>query len=219
MADLRHARRPLLAAAGATVALLVAVLLAACGGGTASDDPLVGYWTGGDAATPVLVHIAKDGETYSVRANPDTPLGDAVKNGEALVVDTHAVMMTLAPATGDTLTVTLSGEAFKRERVLTLRRVDEDQYADAAVKYGIAAIRRGLMMWAGGGGKEFPPPQEVSADGLLGKMVSPWPTNMFAGRPMQPGDGKGDYTYTPTGGGKRFTLVGHLSDGSTTTGQ
>jgi len=74
------------------------------------------------------------------------------------------------------------------------------------------------MMWARGGGQKFPPPNEVNSNGLLGKMVMPWPVNMFSGQPMQPGDNKGDYTYTLMSGGRQFTLVGHLSDGSTTKG-
>jgi hypothetical protein len=207
--------RALLLATGLLGAILVAVVVAACGG-SASSDPLAGYWVGGTKAKPILVHIVKDGDTYSARANPDTSLGNATKKGDSLVVDTHAVTMTFAPGAGDTLSVTLAGSALNKERALTLQRVDQTEYADAAVKSGIAAIRRGLMMWAGGGGKQYPPPSEVNANGALGKMVFPWPTNMFTGQPMQPGDTKGDYTYSVTAGGKQYTLVGHLSDGSTT---
>ena len=196
--------------------LLLAGLVAACGGSTASDDPLAGYWVGGAKADPILVHIVKDGDRYSARANPDTPLGDATKDGDSLVIDTHAVNMTFTPGAGDTLSLTLSGEAFKKEVVQTLQRVDEVQYADAAVEFGVAAIRRGLMMWARGGGKKLPPANEVNANGLLGRMIVPWPPNMFSGQPMQPSDNKGDYTYTVTADGKQFTLVGHLSDGTTT---
>jgi len=214
----RRLRATLFTAALATALLTLAALVAACGGSTASNDPLAGYWVGGGTATPILLHIVKSGDTYSLRANPDTPLGDATKDGDSLVVDTHAVTMTFTPGADGTLSVTLGGEAVKKERALTLQRVDEDQYADAAVKYGVAAIRRGLMMWVRGGGKKFPPPNEVNSNGLLGKMVVPWPANMFSGQPMQPGDSKGDYTYTMTDGGKQFTLVGHLSDGTTTEG-
>jgi hypothetical protein len=214
----RRLRATLISAALATALLTLAVLVAGCGGGTASD-PLAGYWIGGAKTTPILVHVVKDGDTYSVRANPDTPLGATTKNGDALVIATHAVTMTFAPGAGDKLTVTLSGDAFKtKQQILTLQRVDETRYADAAVKYGLAAIRRGLMMWARGGGQKFPPPNEVNSNGLLGKMVMPWPVNMFSGQPMQPGDNKGDYTYTLMSGGRQFTLVGHLSDGSTTKG-
>ena len=215
----RRLRTALLSAALATALLTLAVLIAACGGSTASD-PLAGYWVGGGKTNTILVNVVKDGGTYTVRANPDTPLGAATKDGDALVIATHAVTMTFAPGAGDTLTVTLSGDAFKtKKQILTLQRVDETRYADAAVKYGIAAIRRGLMMWARGGGQKFPPPNEVNSNGLLGKMVMPWPVNMFSGQPMQPGDNKGDYTYTLMSGGRQFTLVGHLSNGSTTSGQ
>jgi hypothetical protein len=211
-------RTTLIAAALATALLTLAVLIAGCGGSAASD-PLAGYWIDSTRTTPILVHIVKDGEKYSVRANADTPLGAATVSGDSLVIATHAVTMTFAPGAGGTLTVTLSGNAFKtKKQILTLQRVDETGYADAAVKYGVAAIRRGLMMWARGGGQKFPPPNEVNSNGLLSKMVVPWPVNMFSGQPMQPGDSKGDYVYTLTSGGRQFTLVGHLSDGSTTKG-
>jgi hypothetical protein len=215
----RRAPRALLLAVGLLGALLAATLVAACGGSATSDDPLAGYWVGGSTAKPILVHIVKDGDTYSARANPDTPLGTTILQSGSLMVDTHAVTMTFTPAADGTLTLSLGGQAFAKARTLTLRRADETAYADAAVKYGLAAIRNGLMMWARGGGKTFPPPREVNANGLLSKMVIPWPTNLFSGQAMQPSNDKGDYTYTLTDGGKRYILVGHLSDGSTTTGQ
>jgi hypothetical protein len=214
----RHGLRTALISGALAIALLaLATPIVACGGSTASD-PLAGYWIDSTKTTPVLVHIVKDGDKYSVLANPDTPLGAATRSGDSLVIATHAVTMTFAPGDGDTLTVALSGDAFKTPQTLTLQRVDETRYADAAVRYGLAAIRRGLMMWARGGGQKFPPPNEVNSNGLLGKMVVPWPTNMFSGQPMQPSDDKGDYSYTLMNGGRQYTLVGHLSDGSTTKG-
>ena len=49
---------------------------------------------------------------------------------------------------------------------------------------------------------------------MLAQMIR-WPTNMFTGQPMQPGQDKGDYTYARLDGGKKYSLVAHLSDGST----
>ena len=69
-------------------------------------------------------------------------------------------------------------------------------------------------MWKAGGGKTYPPPNEVTPSGMLSKMIR-WPTNMFSGQPMQPGQSKGDYTYTRLDGGKKYSLVVYLSDGST----
>jgi hypothetical protein len=210
--------RALLIVVGLLAALLAASFIAACGGSAAASDPLAGYWLGGDNAKPILVHVVKDGEKYSVAVNPDMPLS-VTKHGDSLVADTHAVDMTFAPGADNTLTVTVGGQAVKKERVLTLKRVDETQYADAAVKYGVNAIRSGLKMWLGGGAKTLPPANEVSPSGALSEMVVPWPTNMFSGQPMQPGENKGNYTYTVSADGKQYELVGHLSDGSTTTGQ
>ena len=206
--------RALLVTVGLLAAILAASFIAACGGSAASSDPLAGYWLGGDDAKPILVHIVKDGDAYSVGVNPDMPL-PVTAEGDSLVADTHAVDMTFAPGADDTLTVTVGGQAVAKERVLTLKRVDETQYGDAAVASGVAAIRSGLEMWLGGGGKTYPPAGEVSPSGALGEMVVPWPTNMFSGQPMQPGENKGDYTYTVTDDGKQYEIVGHLSDGST----
>ena len=42
----------------------------------------------------------------------------------------------------------------------------------------------------------------------LGQFVSPWPKNPWTGGPMQPGTGKGDYSYAQTNSG--FVLTVHL---------
>lgn len=193
-------------------AVLLVALLAGCGGGSASDDPLVGYWVGGTHSQLTLIQIHSDGGTYTVLANPDVPTGDAKKEGDSLVIDTHAVVMTFTPAPDDKLSLEFSGDMFKQAQTVTLNRVDETQYADAATATGIGVIKRGLAMWKAGGGKTYPPPDEVSPTGLLGKMVH-WPTNLFSGQPMQPSENEGDYTYKLLKGGKAYSLVGHLSGG------
>jgi uncharacterized protein (DUF2147 family) len=197
-----------------TAAVLLVALVAASGGGAASDDPLVGYWVGGDHSHLTLIDIQNDGDSYKVLANPNVSVGDAKKNGDKLVVDTHAVVMTFSPAGADKLSLEFSGEMFKQTKTVTLNRVDETQYADAATAYGLSAIGRGLAMWKAGGGKAYPPPKEVTPTGMLGKMIG-WPTNLFTAKPMQPGEDKGDYTYKQLDGGKAYSLIGHLSDGTT----
>jgi hypothetical protein len=214
---IRARRRAPLALLGILAAALFAAALAGCGSASsgASSDPLVGYWVGGGQGSQMtLVQILKDGDTYKVLANPDAPAGDAVKDGDSLVVDTHAVKMKFTPQPNDQLQLEFSGEMFKTPVTTTLKRTDETGYADAAAAYGLVAIRRGLGMWKGGGGKTYPPPNEVTQAGMLSKMIR-WPTNMFSGQPMQPGESKGDYTYTRLDGGKKYSLVVYLSDGST----
>ena len=49
---------------------------------------------------------------------------------------------------------------------------------------------------------------------MLAQMVG-WPNNLFTGQPMQPGETAGDYVYKQVDGGKKYSLVGYLSDGST----
>ncbi len=44
---------------------------------------------------------------YTARANPDTPLGGAVLDGEDLVIETHAATMRFAPDGADGLTLDL----------------------------------------------------------------------------------------------------------------
>ena len=194
---------------------LLAALLAGCGSSTASTDPLAGYWVGGGQGGQMnLVWIQKNGGSYKVLANPNVPTGNARKKGDSLVVDTHAVLMRFTPAPGHNLSLQFTGEMFKKPVTLSLKRTTETGYADAATAYGILAIRRGLAMWKAGGGKTYPPAREVTPTGMLSKMIS-WPINMFTGQPMRQSDSKGDYTYSQVAGGKSYSLVGHLSDGST----
>jgi hypothetical protein len=210
----RAARAAAVLLAAAIVALGAAAL-AGCGS-PAENDPFVGYWVGGGMQGQMtLVQIAKDEEgTYVVLANPDQPTGDAVREGDSLVVETHAVAMRLTPAADDKLALEFSGDMFAQPASTTLTSTDATQYADAAVAYGLAQIERGLAMWKAGGGKKYPPPKEVTPSGLLGQMIR-WPNNPFTGRPMQPGEGKGDYVYEQVAGGKKYSLKGRLADGST----
>ncbi len=137
----------------------------------------------------------------------------AQKDG-ALVIDTHAVKLTLSPAGTDKLTFELCGETFKTPKTTALKRVSETQYDDAAVSLGLTSIRNGLAKWKAGGGKTYPPAPEVSPAGALGQMMA-WPNNLFTGQPMGPGTSKGDYIYKRLDGGKSYSLVAYLSDGTT----
>ena len=205
------------------VAAVLVVALAALGvgvlagcGSPAENDPFVGYWVGGgQQGQMTLVEIAKDeAGNYVVLANPDQPAGEAAREGDSLVVDTHAVVMRFTPAPDGKLTLEFSGDMFEQPTSTALKRTDATQYADAAVGYSIAQIQRGLAMWKAGGGKKYPPPKEVAPSGLLGQMIR-WPNNLFTGEPMQPGQGEGDYVYKQVAGGKKYSLKGYLSDGST----
>ncbi len=198
----------------ALLALLVAAALLGGCGGSAEDDPFEGFWIGGGATGMKLVHIVRDGDAYKVFANPDYEAPAPTMKGEALVVETHAATMSFLPAGTDKLTMDLSGDAFDAPEQTELKRVSETQYADAAVGFGLSSIQRALAMWKEGGGKKYPPASEVTPTGVLSQMVS-WPTNLFTGEPMQPRESKGDYTYKLVAGGKQYSLIGYLSDGST----
>jgi hypothetical protein len=211
----RTGRRGALLLAALFAATLLAATLAACGGTTTTaEDPLAGYWVGGGKAGMMLVHIVKEGDSYTVYANPDYKAPAPTLKDGALVIDTHAVKLTLTPAGTDKLTFELSGETFKTPETTVLKRVSETQYDDAAVGFGLSSIRGGLAKWKAGGGKKYPPASEVSPTGALGQMMA-WPNNLFTGQPMQPGTSKGDYIYKQLDGGKNYSLVAHLSDGST----
>jgi hypothetical protein len=211
----RRAARTTLVLLAIVAAAALGAVVAGCGGSSASSDPLVGYWVGGGQGPQMtLVQIQKDGGTYKVLANPNVPTGEAKKESDSLIVDTHAVVMRFTPAAGDKLDLQFTGQMFKKPVTMTLARTDQTGYADAATAYGVVAIRRGLAMWKAGGGKAYPPAGEVTPAGMLSKMIG-WPVNMFTGQPMQPSKDKGDYTYTRLAGGKKYSLVGYLSDGST----
>jgi hypothetical protein len=87
-----------------------------------------------------------------------------------------------------------------------------DVAKDAAVKTQLMMISTGVQAYVATNGS--PPPDASQA--TLGSFVAPWPANPFDQAPMKPGDGVGDYVYTP-GAGTAFTLGVHLSDGSTYT--
>ncbi len=197
-------------------AVLLAATLATCGSPAQSgqDDALSGYWIGGGESGMRLVHIVKEGAAYRVLANPDFEAPSPELKDGALVVDTHSVVMSLIPAGKDRLDLQLSGQMFETPETTALKRVDETKYADAATSLGIDTIRNGLSDWKAGGGKKYPPAAEVAPSGMLAKMVS-WPNNLFTGQPMQPGETPGDYVYKQLDGGKKYSLVGYLSDGST----
>jgi hypothetical protein len=87
-----------------------------------------------------------------------------------------------------------------------------DVAKDAAVKTQLMMIKTGVQAYIASSGS-LPPD---ASQATLGSFVAPWPTNPFDQAPMKPGDGMGDYVYTP-GAGTSFTLAVHLSDGSTYT--
>jgi hypothetical protein len=87
-----------------------------------------------------------------------------------------------------------------------------DVAKDAAVKTQLMMIKTGVQAYVASSGSL---PTDAS-EATLGGFVAPWPVNPFDKAPMKPGDGVGDYVYTP-GAGTAFTLAVHLSDGSTYT--
>jgi hypothetical protein len=213
----RPGRLALLVLAAFALTATLALVLAACGGGSSSSgaDPLVGYWMGAAKGSQMtMVQIHKDGDTYTVLSNPNRKTGDAKKEGDALVVDTHVVTMTFTAKPQDKLDLQFTGEMFKQPVHTTLSRVDETQYKDGAVAYGLVVLRRGLAMWKAGGGRKYPPASEVTPSGMLSQMIA-WPVNLFSNSPMVPEASTGNFTYAPTQGGKSYSLKGYLSDGST----
>ena len=87
-----------------------------------------------------------------------------------------------------------------------------DVAKDATVKAQLMMIKTGIQAYVVT--NSAAPPDASQA--TLGGMVSPWPTNPFSNAPMKPGNGVGDYVYTP-GAGSSYTLAVNLSDGSTYT--
>jgi hypothetical protein len=84
-----------------------------------------------------------------------------------------------------------------------------DVAKDAAVKAQLMMIQTGIQAYVA---TSSIAPAEAS-QATLGDFVSPWPTNPFSDQPMKPGEGVGDYVYTP-GAGTAYTLSVILSDGT-----
>jgi len=87
-----------------------------------------------------------------------------------------------------------------------------DVAKDAAVKAQLMMIKTGVQAFIAT--TDALPPD--ASEATLGGFVQPWPVNPFTNAPMTPGDGVGDYVYTP-GSGSDYTLAVHFSDGSTST--
>jgi hypothetical protein len=84
-----------------------------------------------------------------------------------------------------------------------------DAAKDTAARTNLLAIGTGIQAYIAAN-DQAPPAVTQEA---LGGYVSPWPMNPWTQAPMAPGEANGDYTYTP-GGGITYTLVVHLSDGT-----
>jgi hypothetical protein len=87
-----------------------------------------------------------------------------------------------------------------------------DVARDATAKAQLMMIKTGIQAFVATSGAAPPDASQAT----LGAVVDPWPTNPFSNAPMKPGDGVGDYVYTP-GAGATYSLAVTLSDGSTYT--
>jgi hypothetical protein len=83
-----------------------------------------------------------------------------------------------------------------------------DQAKNVAAKAEIVSIETGIRAYQAIGGGQLP---ADASQATLRQFVNPWPKNPWTGGPMQPGTGKGDYSYAQTSGGFRLTV--HLDGG------
>jgi len=83
----------------------------------------------------------------------------------------------------------------------------------AQVRTGVRDIQMGIETWRAGNASDTYPPEAVVTPERLGRYVDPWPVNPYAGGPMQPGGGPGDYDYVRLPGGEGYTLTGYGGDG------
>ena len=139
-----------------------------------------------------------------------------MKEGDTLVVDTHAVKLTFTPQAADELALEFSGDMFKKPVTIGAEaRRTRHGYADAAAAYGLIAIRRGLGMWKAGGGKKYPPAKRGHAVGHAGQ-DDPL-AHQHVHRPADAArQGQGRLRLRPDWTAARsYSLVAYLSDGST----
>ena len=90
---------------------------------------------------------------------------------------------------------------------------------DATVKGGVHNIELGLASYAVDHSDTYPAnvaTKTVLVDSFGHPYVDNWPKNPYSGADMKDGLGNGDYTYTQSGSGSGFTLVGHMNSGGWT---
>jgi type IV pilus assembly protein PilA len=94
---------------------------------------------------------------------------------------------------------------------------------DATVKGGVHNIELGLASYAIDHSDTYPANVATKAalvDSLGHPYVDNWPKNPYSTvtpvADMKDGLGNGDYTYTQSGSGSGFTLVGHMNSGGWT---
>ena len=83
----------------------------------------------------------------------------------------------------------------------------------AAVDESINLIQTAVQSWAVDHHDRYPLPSVVTKGRLARRYLDNWPDNSFTGKPMKPGFGPGDYTYTRLAGGANFRLAGHVGLG------
>ena len=83
----------------------------------------------------------------------------------------------------------------------------------AGVRSGVRSIQMGIETWRADNARGSYPPKAAVTPERLGRYVDPWPANPYAGGPMQPGGGPGDYDYVRLPGGEGYTLTGYGGDG------
>ena len=84
----------------------------------------------------------------------------------------------------------------------------------AQVRSGVRSIQMGIETWRADNARGTYPLEAVVTPARLGRYVDPWPVNPYAGGPMQPGAGPGDYDYVRLPGGQGYTLTGYGGDGA-----
>jgi hypothetical protein len=106
--------------------------------------------------------------------------------------------------TAATLALLLAGCG---DSLVTSPATQIDQAKNVAAKAEILAVETGVRAYQAMNGQL---PADAS-QATLGAFVNPWPKNPWTGGPMQPGMGKGDYTYAQTNSG--FSLTVHIDGG------
>jgi len=90
---------------------------------------------------------------------------------------------------------------------------------DAAVKGAVHNIELGIASYAIDHADQYPAAvltRSALIDGSGTPYVDNWPKNPYSSADMKDSLATGDYTYTQTGGGTGFTLVGHMTSGGWT---
>lgn len=203
-------RKRLLSIVVLIVAFSVAPL-SGCGHESATSDEFAGWWFADSLQT---LHILHQDSAYVLAA--DSPLQSSKplhRDGDTLIIRLSKGQLELTPASDGKLDAKLTGTGAAEYRGRYARGTMSDQRARLA-EDNMGPLVRAIVGWQRQH-HAYPPVGAVRPDGLLARLVQPWPTNPYTGEDVMPGSEPGNYLYRFNDRG--FTLRLAMPNGGSST--